>query len=68
MRRGACSSGQNQIAIVSTPSVAAIGRAKNASRLPSDLIIDETKFSSSMPPSTTPRISGAIGKPFSSSR
>ena len=43
------------------------GASKKASRLPSDLIIDVTKFSSSMPPSTTPRIAGAIGKPFSSS-
>ena len=61
------SSGQNQIAIVSAPSAAAIGRLKKASTLPSALIIDETKFSSSMAPRTTPRISGVIGKPFSSS-
>ena len=67
LRRRRRSSGQNQIAIVSAPSPAAIGRLKNASRLPSALIIDEMKFSSSMPPRTTPRISGVIGKPFSSS-
>ena len=44
-----------------------MGRAKNAVRSPSDLIIEVMKFSSSIPPSTTPRIVGATGKSFSSS-
>src|SRR4029453_7817083 len=61
------SSGRNQTASVSTASVAATGRAKNADNSPSDLIMDVMKFSSSMPPRTTPGTPGAIGKPFSSS-
>ena len=39
---------------------------KNTVGSPSDLIIDLTKFSSSIVPSTTPRIVGATGNPFSS--
>ncbi len=53
--------GSAQIAIVSTPSPAAIGRSKKASRSPSDLIIEVMKFCSSIGPSTRPRIAGATG-------
>ena len=60
------SNGRNQTARVIAPSVAAIGRSKNADRCPSDLIIEVMKFSSSIPPSTTPRIAGATGKPLAS--
>src|SRR5438046_3082987 len=48
------------------PRPPAIGRSKKASRRPSALIIELMKFSSSIAPSTMPRMAGAIGKPFSS--
>ncbi len=47
--------------------MAATGRSKKTNRSPSDFIIDVTKFCSSIPPSTTPRIAGAIGNPLRSS-
>ena len=53
---------------VSAPSAPAIGRSRNAMKLPSALIIELMKFSSSIAPSTMPRIAGATGKPFSSIR
>src|SRR6476619_4844638 len=61
LRRGRTIGGRNHADSLITPSVAAIGRVKNPSRLPSDLIMDEMKFSSSIPPSTTPSIAGALG-------
>ena len=45
----------------------AMGRVKKTESLPSDLIIEVTKFSSIIVPRTTPKIAGATGKPFSSS-
>lgn len=53
--------GDTQIKMVTHAKAAAMGRDKNASILPSALIIDVMKLSSSMPPSTTPNIAGAIG-------
>ena len=44
----------------------AIGRAKNARKLPSALIIELKKFCSSIGPSTIPRMVGATGNPLSS--
>ena len=44
----------------------AIGRVKKTKGSPSDLIIDVTKFSSIIVPSTTPKMAGATGNPFSS--
>src|SRR5574341_230324 len=58
--------GTDSTAIVTTPSPPAIGRSKKAMKLPSALIIELLKFSSSIAPSTMPRIAGATGKPFSS--
>ena len=44
----------------------AIGRVKKTNGSPSDLIIEVTKFSSIIVPSTTPKMAGATGNPFSS--
>ena len=63
MRR---TSGTANTAMVSTPSVPAIGREKNALQSPSALIMEVVKFSSNMRPSTAPRITGATGKPLAS--
>src|SRR5439155_10725576 len=59
-------SGTENTTMVRIPRLPAIGRSKNASRRPSALIIELMKFSSSIAPSTRPRMAGAIGKPFSS--
>src|SRR6266853_5587293 len=60
------SSGTETTARVRIPREPAIGRSKNANIHPSALIMELMKFSSSMAPSTMPRIAGATGKPFSS--
>src|SRR5207244_5467425 len=60
------SSGTETTARVRIPREPAIGRSKNANIRPSALIMELMKFSSSMAPSTMPRIAGATGKPFSS--
>ena len=60
--------GRNHADSVSAPRLAAIGRLKKPSRVPSDLIIELMKFSSSIPPRTTPRIAGAIGNLLASSQ
>ena len=68
---GACTvhiNGTESTASVRTPRLPAIGRSKNAMKRPSALIIELMKFSSSIAPSTIPRIAGATGKPFSSIR
>src|SRR5882724_6805724 len=60
------SSGTETTVRVRIPREPAIGRSKNANIRPSALIMELMKFSSSMAPSTMPRIAGATGKPFSS--
>jgi len=60
------SSGTEATVRVRIPREPAIGRSKNANIRPSALIMELMKFSSSMAPSTMPRIAGATGKPFSS--
>src|SRR6267154_2164561 len=60
------SSGTETTVRVRIPREPAIGRSKNANIRPSALIMELMKFSSSMAPSTMPRIAGATGKSFSS--
>src|SRR6185436_876541 len=68
VRKNALINGTEITASVRTPRLPAIGRSKNAIRRPSALIMELMKFSSSIAPSTMPRIAGATGKPFSSIR
>ena len=54
-------SGQVQTSKQTAAKHSAMGRAKNAPKSPFDLIMEVMKFSSSMPPKTTPKMAGAMG-------
>ena len=45
-----------------------MGRATKAVKSPLDLIIEVMKFSSNMPPNTTPKMAGAVGNLLASNR
>ena len=62
------STGANQTNPVRIAKHSAMGRLTKAIRSPLDLIIEVMKFSSNMPPSTTPKMAGAVGNLLASSR